>query len=230
MMRSVRWLWLCVFVAVTARAFAADEPVDMTIVALGDSITAGNPGFRSPSEFPPDGSGNESSQYEYWIMQRHPEWRVLNRGIGGQRSDEILRRFNSDVLAVKPDVVILLAGINDLYQGRPPEHVITHLRQLAQQATDARVRVMLCTVLPFDGMSDHVAKGIATVNDWIRDYTESHHLGYCDTFHAMEDPEQRGTLISTDDGMHPDVDGYRRMGEAIAGCLERWLGLAAVEG
>ena len=56
-----------------------------TIVALGDSTTAGTPGFRSPVEAPPNGSGNVESQYAYWLMNGHPDWRVLNRGINGQR-------------------------------------------------------------------------------------------------------------------------------------------------
>ena len=44
----------------------------MTIVALGDSTTAGTPGWKTPVEAPPDGKGNEKSQYAYWLMQSHP--------------------------------------------------------------------------------------------------------------------------------------------------------------
>ena len=47
------------------------------------------PAFRSPIEAPPDGSGNVESQYAYWLMQAHPDWRVLNRGVNGERSDQI---------------------------------------------------------------------------------------------------------------------------------------------
>ena len=56
-----------------------------TIVALGDSTTAGTPLFKSPIEAPPDGRGDERSQFAYWLMQRQPEWRVLNRGVNGER-------------------------------------------------------------------------------------------------------------------------------------------------
>jgi lysophospholipase L1-like esterase len=59
----------------------------ITIVALGDSTTAGTPGFRSPIEAPPDGSGNVESQYAYWLTQAHPEWEILNRGVNGERTD-----------------------------------------------------------------------------------------------------------------------------------------------
>ena len=69
------------------------------IVALGDSTTAGTPAFKSPIEAPPDGAGNAESQYAYWLMQTHPDWRVLNRGVNGERSDQIRARFARDVIA-----------------------------------------------------------------------------------------------------------------------------------
>ena len=78
-----------------------------TIVALGDSTTAGTPAFRSPIEAPPDGAGNVESQYAYWLMQTHPDWRVLNRGVNGERSDQIRARFARDVVAATPAAVVI---------------------------------------------------------------------------------------------------------------------------
>ena len=68
------------------------------IVALGDSTTAGTPGWKSPLEAPPNGSGDETSQYAYWLKKERPDWDVLNKGINAQRSDEIAARFDRDVL------------------------------------------------------------------------------------------------------------------------------------
>ena len=81
----------------------------LRIVGLGDSTTAGTPGFMSPLEAPPMGKGDPESQYAYWMMRTHPEWTVLNRGVNGERSDEIKARFQRDVLEEKPDYVIILA-------------------------------------------------------------------------------------------------------------------------
>ena len=67
----------------------------ITIVALGDSTTAGTPGFQSPLEAPPNGAGNVESQYAYWLMRAHPEWQVLNRGVNGERSDQIRARSHA---------------------------------------------------------------------------------------------------------------------------------------
>ena len=75
-----------------------------TIVALGDSTTAGTPGFRSPIEAPPNGAGDVESQYAYWLMQEHADWRVLNRGVNGERTDEIRSRFRRDVVDAQTSV------------------------------------------------------------------------------------------------------------------------------
>ena len=80
------------------------------IVAMGDSTTAGTPAFKSPREAPPDGSGDETSQYAYWLMKAHPEWEVVNQGINAQRSDAIAARFEADVIAQKPAVVVIIAA------------------------------------------------------------------------------------------------------------------------
>src|SRR2546428_9602009 len=102
-------------------------PRPLTIVGLGDSTTAGTPGFRSPLEAPPHGSGNPQSQYAYWMMQSHPEWTVLNRGINGETSEEIRNRLPRDVLQVRPAYAIVLAGANANLRQRLPETVAQYL-------------------------------------------------------------------------------------------------------
>ena len=199
----------------------AGKPFELIVVALGDSTTAGTPEFRSPAEVPPSGAGDARSQYAYWVMTRHPEWQVVNRGIAGERSDEILQRFASDVVAHRPQAVVILAGVNDLYQGYPVRWVTEHLERMYQAAAEARIPVLACTVMPYNGMSDAVRGRMAEVNAWIRAYSAEHHLTLCDLFTVMEDPSAPGRLINTVDGLHPDVEGYRRMGEAVTEVLER---------
>src|SRR5205814_9896246 len=96
---------------------------DVTIVALGDSTTAGTPGFRSPLEAPPDGAGDETSQYAYWLMRAHTDWRILNRGVNGERADQIGARFARDVVSPAPRAVVIIAGVNDIYQGRSASEI-----------------------------------------------------------------------------------------------------------
>lgn len=196
---------------------------NLTIVALGDSTTAGSPAFQSPAERPPDGAGDPQSQYAYWVEKMEPGWKVVNRGILGERSDEILRRFDTDVLAYRPGLVIVLAGVNDIYQGYPAETVTKNLEAIYRRAREAKIPILACTVLPYNFASRKARQGIADVNAWIESYSREHGLGFCDTFQAVEDPVYPGRLGSTRDGLHPDVEGYRKMAEVIVRCLKQWL-------
>ncbi len=202
-------------------SMTAHAETTLTVVALGDSTTAGTPQFRSPVEVPPEGKGDERSQYAYWIMKIHPEWRVFNRGVNGERSDEILSRFDRDVLPFHPQVVIVLAGINDLYQGFPADYVKKKLAAIYERAQKRGIRIMACTILPYNGMSPSIRARMRDVNGWICFTAEEKGFGFCDLFHAVEDPKKRWHLIGSPDGLHPDVDGYRRMGEALIGPLEK---------
>lgn len=192
----------------------------LQIVGLGDSTTAGTPGFRSPLEAPPEGAGNPASQYSYWMMKAHPDWTVLNKGINGQRSDEILARFQRDVIQAKPVYVIILAGVNDIYQGAPLEFVKNNLLVMCQNSISAEIRPVSASVLPYNTASRSEAAAIRDLNSWI-EYT-ANRLGipFCDTNLAVADPEARDRLRGSPDGYHPDVSGYRTMGESLARALE----------
>jgi len=213
-------IFLCLICFLLKWSYAG-EP--LTIVALGDSTTAGTPAFRSPAEVPPEGAGDVRSQYVYWVQARHPEWKIHNRGVNGERTDQILKRFETDVLLLSPDILIVLAGVNDLYQGHPASRVIDNLKSIYERAAQAKIQVIACTILPFNSSTSEVRARMAEINAWIRTYTSQHNLAFCDTSLVLEDPENPGKLSRSSDGLHPDVEGYRMMGEAIAQVLERRL-------
>ena len=196
---------------------------ERVIVGLGDSTTAGTPGFLSPAEAPPAGRGNPESQYGYWLMKRHPEWKFLNRGVKRERSDQILRRLEPDVLKQKPDAVIVLAGVNDLYQGYPVDWVKFNLKEIYTRAHGAGIKVMACTVLPYDAVTEEVRKKMKELNAWILSYSQALGIGFCDTYRAVVDPRKPGYLVSSADHLHPDAAAYRKMGEAVTDALEQWL-------
>jgi lysophospholipase L1-like esterase len=194
------------------------------IVALGDSTTAGTPGWRSPLEAPPDGAGDEKSQYAYWLMRTHPEWEVLNRGVNGERTDEIARRFDRDVLAAAPRIVVIIAGVNDVYQGRSTDEVTASLRLMYDRARDAGVRVLAGTILPYDTATPEQNRRMRIVNDWIaQEAARDPAVAAVDTRRAVAALDDPDRLISSPDSLHPSVDGYRRMADAIRSVLEHTL-------
>jgi lysophospholipase L1-like esterase len=196
----------------------------MRIVALGDSTTAGTPGWKSPIESPPDGSGDERSQYAYWLTRAHPEWEVLNRGVNGERSDQIARRFTRDVVDARAEVVIVIAGVNDVYQGRDVDHVTQNLRDMYGRASAAGIRVIAGSIVPYNTATPEQNRRMRTINAWIeQEAARDEDVEFVDTRRAVAMPDDPDRLISSPDSLHPSVDGYRRMADAIRASLERIL-------
>ena len=119
--------------------------------------------------------------------------------------------------------MIILAGVNDLYQGLPAESVEKNLKKMYDLALSKNIKVVACTVLPYSMSTQDVRERMARVNDWIRRYSGERSLFFCDTFHALEDSAHLGNLASTPDGLHPDAEGYRKMGDAVTEVLEKAL-------
>jgi lysophospholipase L1-like esterase len=192
----------------------------MKIVGLGDSTTAGTPGFLSPLESPPGGAGNPKSQYAYWMMQLHSDWVVLNRGVNGEDSAEILARFPRDVLQEGPDYVVILAGVNDVYRGRSVESAQRNLSAMYTGASAAGIRTVAASILPYNSMSRRQADTLRKLNLWIEKTAHESGTAFCDTHALTADPRNPNRLATSPDGLHPDVDGYRRMGEGLARVIE----------
>jgi lysophospholipase L1-like esterase len=194
----------------------------ITVVALGDSTTAGTPGFKSPLEAPPDGAGHVESQYAYWLTKAHPDWRVLNRGVNGERSDEIRARFARDVVSAEPDVVVIIAGVNDIYQGRRAEAVERELEAMYDAARAAAIRAVAGTIVPYNTATPEQNAAMRAVNRWIRDYVEGHDgVTFSDTRAAVAAPGSPDRLLSSPDDLHPSPDGYRQMALAIEPAIAR---------
>ena len=156
----------------------------------------------------------------------------IGRGIGGQTTPQMLVRFRQDVIALKPRVVVILAGTNDIAGNTGPstlEMIQDNIASMAELAAVNGIRVVLCSVLPvFDypwkpGLTP--APKIVALNAWIRSYAAAHGAQYADFHTAMADA--RGGLPKelAEDGVHPTDAGYAMMGpiveRAIAAALEK---------
>ena len=203
------------------------DTLAVTIVALGDSTTAGTPGFKSPLEAPPDGAGDATSQYAYWLMRARHDWRVLNRGVNGERADEIRARFDRDVRSASPRVVVIVAGVNDIYQGRSAASVARELEAMYDAARAAQIAVVAGSIVPYDTAGADENARMRAVNDWIRSYAEAHprEIVFCDTRAAVAAAGAPDRLAASPDGLHPSADGYQRMAAALEPAIARALTL-----
>jgi len=183
----------------------------MIVAALGDSITAGSPGWdpdpvvRARIEQP-----DPESQYEHWAALLDPRLEFRNCGIYGQRTDEIARRLEQ--CAAGAAVLIVQGGINDIAQRRPVEPAAENLRAMVQRGRELGLQVLVADVLPWNKGWPEKAAAIRELNERIRAFAVPL-LPFHDT---LEDPEHPGRMKAewtNDDGNHPSIDGYRRLGE-----------------
>jgi lysophospholipase L1-like esterase len=194
------------------------------IVAMGDSTTAGTPGFKSPREAPPSGQGDETSQYAYWLTKAHSDWQVVNQGVNAERSDQIRARFEEDVVGRQPAVVVIIAGVNDVYQGRDPARVTAELEAMYGSAKAAGIKVVAGSIIPYNTATPEQNARMHAINGWIEKRAASDpNMRFVDTRAAVAAPERPDQLASSPDGLHPDAAGYRRMAEVIAPAIESLL-------
>jgi lysophospholipase L1-like esterase len=178
----------------------------MTVVAcLGDSITEGSPHWDSRKR-----SGDPEGQWEHWAGLLHPGLELRNFGIWGERTDEIAARFDESVVAA--DVLIIQGGINDIAQDRSIEDAARNLAAMVDRGRALGLRVAVCDVLPWNNGWPGKEPAIRALNERIRNLGVTL-LPFHDT---LEDPNLPGRMKDEwthDDGDHPSVTGYRRLGE-----------------
>jgi lysophospholipase L1-like esterase/catechol 2,3-dioxygenase-like lactoylglutathione lyase family enzyme len=144
----------------------------------------------------------------------------IDRGISGQTTPQMLIRFRQDVIALKPKVVVILAGTNDIAGNTGPstlEMIEDNLASMAELARAAHIQVILCSVLPvYDypwkpGLQP--AQKIITLNKWIKNYALQNDFYYLDYFSSLVDDRDGMKADYAIDGVHPNATGYQIMGD-----------------
>jgi lysophospholipase L1-like esterase len=142
----------------------------------------------------------------------------VNRGISGQTTPQMLIRFRPDVINLKPAVVVILAGINDIAGNTGPstlEMIEDNLASMCELSKSNGILVVLSSVLPaFDfpwrpGMQP--AEKVVQLNAWIKNYAEKNGCVYLDYFTPMADERHGLKAELTFDGVHPNLAGYKVM-------------------
>lgn len=158
---------------------------------------------------------------EGWLNKR-PDFfsanKYINRGISGQTTPQMLLRFRQDVIALKPSIVVILAGINDIAENTGPyslEATSGNLFSMCELAKQNGIKVILCSVLPVADFpwkrGLEPAQKVIELNKVLKGYAEKNKLFYVDYFSAMVNEkfglkEELGT-----DGVHPNEAGYAIM-------------------
>lgn len=142
----------------------------------------------------------------------------IGRGISGQTTAQMLVRFRQDVIDLRPAVVVILAGTNDIAENggvTTPEAIEDNLQSMAELARCNHIRVVLASILPAidypwrRGLEP--ADKIAAVNRWIAGYCRREHIGYVDYYDAMVDANRGLPPTLSQDGVHPTPAGFAVM-------------------
>ena len=155
----------------------------------------------------------------------------INRGIGGQTTPQMLIRFKPDVIDLEPDIVVILAGTNDIAGNTGPSNVkmITdNIFSMAELARAHQIKVVLSSILPvfeYEWAKEikDVPATIDSVNDELKKYVNDHGLVYLDYFSSMVDERKGLNKDYTYDGVHPNQDGYILMSSLAEKVLSRLL-------
>jgi lysophospholipase L1-like esterase len=177
------------------------------VVFLGDSITEG---WHLDTSFP-------GKPY-------------VNRGISGQTTPQMVLRFHQDVVNLKPKVVVILGGINDIAGNTGPMTLETsenNFMAMTEMAAANGIKVVLCSVLPaYDfpwSPGQYPAQKVIELNNWIKSFAASKGITYVDYYTPMKD--DRGGLPSTlsRDGVHPNAAGHAIMEPLVEAGIKKAL-------
>lgn len=151
-----------------------------------------------------------------WELDRYfPSAGYINRGIGGQTTAQMLLRFRQDVVALNPQIVVILAGTNDIAENLGPtslEEIENNLMSMVDIAEANGVRVILSSILPVGQYpwrkEIQPVEKIAALNSWMAGYSSGRGLVYIDYFSAMQDDKHWMKNELSSDGVHPNLAGY----------------------
>jgi lysophospholipase L1-like esterase len=177
--------------------FSAEEIDSATIVFLGNSITEGGDWSR--------------------LLGRDG---VVNRGIPGDQVRGFLARVD-EVLALEPDYVFIMGGINDIYAGVPVERIYDAYVKLIERIREAGATPVIQTTLFVNSSFRGGSKGnddVRVLNARLRRYADKHDVELIETVAALCENDEL-TDEFTRDGLHLNARGYERWGELLRAYL-----------
>jgi len=188
---------------------APPSPQKPRVVFLGDSIT------------------------DLWRLNEYygSDRDFVNRGISGQITEEMLARMQADVIDLKPRVVLVLGGINDIGRGVATRTIENNLSMIADLAEAHHIEPMFASLLPVSDYHQDVnpqyartsrlpPDKILEVNGWLRSFCEQRHYPYVDYYAALVDKAGFLGAELADDDLHPNGRGYRLMAPVALAAID----------
>ena len=194
-----------------------DRAVRMTLYGradvafLGDSITQG---------------WNESGD-EVWDRQIAP-FKAANFGFSGDRTDHVLWRLeNGELLGMRPKLVVMMIGTNNIGQGGTPEQTAEGVRAIVKYLNDElpRTRVLLLGIFPRGATPDDpLRQRVALATDQFKTCADGKRDVFLDIGSQFLDQQGRLSTEIFPDGLHPNAEGYAIWARAVSPTIQQMLG------
>jgi lysophospholipase L1-like esterase len=175
-----------------------------------------------------------NSIFEHWqtfdsaYFEERP---IVNRGIGGQTSPQMLVRFRADVIDLKPYAVFIMAGTNDIAENTGPttvKMILDNIFSMVQLARSNDIKVVLCSVLPTRQFPWNLyiepTEKIRRLNIALGNYARVNNIPYIDFYNVMKNERDGLRKEYTYDGVHPNKKGYEIMQKHLDPVLLELLG------
>ena len=168
---------------------------------------------------------------QYW-SETHPDFFFRNnfasRGVCGETSDDILKRFQADAVESGAEVAVLLCGINDLLflrNSKTLTDIWHNVSEICHEASLANMRVIICSLLPcYDFLWEPPAKDLAAKiiqeNILLRSLARQLHVPFADYYSVMADEDGNPRQGLTNDGCHPSGKGFCAMEPVVVRQIE----------
>jgi acyl-CoA thioesterase-1 len=187
------------------------------VVALGDSLTVGFQSYGLNEDM------EKSTPYTDLLIDRVSRdfpsdflsIEIINKGVVGQLSEQMLVRFDSDVIRLSPRVVIILGGSNDLGWGLAPREILRNLSKMYMLSLENKIVPIACTVPSILGYDEGIPPRIL-FNKLLQEHCREIGIPCVDVFRAtLDQATSRLALRYSTDGLHLSSEGYRKMGVVI---------------
>jgi lysophospholipase L1-like esterase len=159
-----------------------------------------------------------------------PAKSYVNRGISGQTTAQMVLRFRQDVVNLRPKVVVILAGTNDVAGNTgamTPEMTENNWQSMADMAKVNGIKVIFASITPSTDFpwrkGLHPAEKIRALNAWLQGYCALRGLIYLDYYSALVGPDGGMKSEYTVDGVHANVKGYEVMGPLAQAAIDKAL-------
>ncbi|BCZ44162.1 sialate O-acetylesterase [Clostridium gelidum] len=193
----------------TKNTIIVEDNVDVDFVFMGDSIT-------------------DNCEINAYLGRSNKM--ILNRGISGDSTEYVLKRFDADVIQLKPKHCILLIGVNDAWdleyepwsqtEGMSVEAAVKrayeNIKEMSDKAKSSNINLIMCSILPtnmtFTNRNKERNIYVEEVNSKLRRLCEEENLIYVDYYSEfVEEGDIRVKDGLTFEGLHPNTEGYNLM-------------------